>query len=123
GIMITDYHETSGNQYSKEIERAVNNTKEESEFSSVARISYKPAKYNSNYLRASTPKNTMFYGSVISEDDFDQEDIKFARIVGATEISSLMRNSDVIEGWSRITFGTWEVIEPISLATIIDPTL
>jgi len=123
GIMLTDYHNTPENQYSKEIERAVNNTKEEPEFDKVSRISFKPAEYNSSYLRASTPKNTMFYGSVISEDDFDKEEMKYPRIVGSSEISSLMRNSDVIEGWSRLTFGNWEVIEDISLATIIDPTI
>ncbi|MEL0457622.1 hypothetical protein WJN01_15405 [Flavobacteriaceae bacterium SZ-1-7] len=123
GIMLTDYHKTPEGQYSKEIERAVNNTKEEPEFSTVSRISYKPAKFNSNYLRASTPKNTMFYGAVISEEDFDKEEMKYPRIVGASEISSLMRNSDVIEGWSRLTFGNWEVTEDISLATIIDPTI
>jgi len=123
GIMLTDYHDTPEGQYSKEIERAVNNTKEEPEFNEVSRISFKPAKFNSNYLRASTPKNTMFYGSVISEEDFDKEEMKYPRIVGCSEISSLMRNSDVIEGWSRLTFGNWEVIEDISLATIIDPTI
>lgn len=123
GIMLTDYHKTPENQYSKEIERAVNNPKEVPEFNTVSRISYKPAKYNSNYLRASTPKNTMFYGSVISEENFDKEEMKYPRIVGASEISSLMRNSDVVEGWSRMTLGNWEVIEKISLATIIDPTI
>jgi len=123
GIMLTDYHKTPEGQHSKEIERAVNNTKEEPEFSKISRISYKPAKFNSNYLRASTPKNTMFYGAVISEEDFEKEEMKYPRIVGASEISSLMRNSDVIEGWSNLTFGNWEVIEEISLATIIDPTI
>jgi hypothetical protein len=123
GIMLTDYHKTPENHYSKEIERAVNNSKEEPEFNKVSRISFKPAEFNSNYLRASTPKNTMFYGSVISEDDFDKEEMKYPRIVGASEISSLMRNSDVLEGWSRMTLGNWEVIENISLATIIDPTM
>jgi len=122
-IMITDYHKSDENQYPKEIERAVNNTEKEPEFNTVARISFKPAKYNTNYSRASTPRNTMFYGSVISEEDFDKEEIKYARIIGASEVSSLMRNSDVIEGWSRMTFGKWEVTEKISLATIIDPTL
>ena len=121
GIMLTDYNEVE--EDSKEIERAVNNTKEEPEFNTVSRISFKPAQYNTNYLRASTPKNTMFYGSVISDDNLESKDIRYARIVGASEVSSLMRNFDVIEGWSRMTFGKWKVIEKISLATIIDPTL
>ncbi|GAA3523818.1 hypothetical protein GCM10022393_43340 [Aquimarina addita] len=123
GIMLTDYHKTPEGQYSKEIERAVNNTKEEPEFNKVSRISFKPTEFNSNYLRASTPKNTMFYGTVISEKDFDKEEMRYPRIVGTSEIPSLMRNSNVIEGWSRLTFGNWEVIEGISLATIIDPTI
>lgn len=114
-ILLTDFH----NQ--KEIERAVNNTKEEPEFNTVSRISYKPEKYNHSYLRASTPNNTMFYGSVISYTD-DEEEIKNSRIVSATEVSTLMRSSEIIEGWSRITFGKWKVTEQISLATIIDPT-
>lgn len=121
GIMITDYNEVGEN--SKEIERAVNNTKEEPEFNTVSRISFKPAKYNTNYLRASTPKNTMFYGSVISDENLDDEEIRNARIVAAAEVSSLIRNSDVMEGWSRITFGKWKVMEKVSLATIIDPTI
>ena len=114
-ILLTDFHNH------KEIERAVNNTKEEPEFNTVSRISFKPEKFNHNYLRASTPNNTMFYGSVISETDSDDE-IKNSRIVGATEVSTLMRSSEIIEGWSRITFGKWKVKEQISLATIIDPT-
>lgn len=114
-ILLTDFH----NQ--KEIERAVNNTKEEPEFNTISRISFKPEQFNHNYLRASTPNNTMFYGSVISETD-NEDEIKNSRIVGATEVSTLMRNSEIIEGWSRITFGKWKVKEQISLATIIDPT-
>ena len=119
-IMLTDYHENA--EFRKEIERGVNNTKEHPEFNTVSRISFKPAEFNNSYLRASTPTNTMFYGSVISEDLADNSEKKrYARLVGATEISSLMRNSDVIEGWSRMTFGKWEVIEKLSLATIINP--
>lgn len=121
-LMITDFHDTTDAKYPKEIERAVNNSIKEPEFNSGSRISYKPLEYNSNYLRASTPKNTMFYGSVISEIDLNLEEIKNARIVGAMEVSSLIRSSEIIEGWSRMTFGKWVVTEKISLATIIDPT-
>lgn len=117
-IMLTDYNENI--EFRKEIERAVNNSKENPEFNTVSRISFKPAEFNKNYLRASTPKNTMFYGSVISED-LEEDEKKYARLVGAAEVSSLMRNSDVIDGSSRITFGKWEVVENMSLATIINP--
>lgn len=126
-IMLTNLQQPENHQLPIMIERAVNNTKEEPEFSKTSRISFKPAKLNKSYLRASTPKNTMFYGSIISESDLlvtspsDLGKIKDARIVSLSEISSLMRNSDVIEGWSRMTFGLWKIVEKISLATIIDP--
>lgn len=47
----------------------------------------------------------MFCGSVISEVDFVNEEMKYALIVGASEVSSLIRSSDIIEGWNRIDFG------------------
>jgi len=118
-IMLTNYKGKA--EYPKLIERALINTKENPEFNIVSRISYKPAEFNKSYLRASTPKNTMFYGSIIS-DNLQEEEQKYARIVGAAEVSSLIRNSDVIEGWGRLIIGQWQVVEDISLATIINPT-
>ncbi len=115
GIMITDYHKT------KDIERAVNNTKEEPEFNLVSRISYKPAEYNQTFFRASTPNTTMFYGAVLPAQSIETEK-KYARITGMSEISTLLRSHEILEGQSRITFGNWEVSGNISLATIIDPT-
>jgi hypothetical protein len=53
---------------SKEIERAVPNTDNEPVFNTVSRLSYKPQEYNTDFQRASTPDNTMFYGSVIPTD-------------------------------------------------------
>lgn len=116
-IMLTDLHK------GKRLERAVNNSKEEPEFSKISRISFKPPEFNNNYLRASKPKNTMFYGTVFSEDDvITESEMKYERIVGSSEVSTLMRNSEILEGWSRITFGSWIFKDTISLATIIDPT-
>lgn len=116
-IMLTDLHQ------GKRLERAVNNSKEDPEFNNVSRISFKPPEYNNNYLRASTPKNTMFYGTVFSDDDeITEQQMKYERIVGSAEVSTLMRNSEILEGWSRITFGSWVFEDTVSLATIIDPT-
>lgn len=118
-IFVTEYNHTI------EIERAVNNTKDEPEFNSVSRISFKPAQYNHNYLRASTPNNTMFYGSVVPlelQESKDEKERRNARIVGMAEVSTLIRSSEVVEGYSRMTFGKWEVVEQLSLATIIDTT-
>ena len=51
GFMITDYHEKQKNGHEIEFERAVNNTKEEPEFNSVSRISFKPAEFKSKYAK------------------------------------------------------------------------
>ncbi len=116
-IMLTDLHK------GKRIERAVNNSKEEPKFRNISRISFKPAEFNHNYLRASTPKNTMFYGTAFSEDDkITENKMKYERIIGSAEVSTLMRSSEILEGWSGITFGSWILEDTISLATIIDPT-
>jgi hypothetical protein len=37
----------------------------------------------------------MFYGSVISDEDLDEEEKKYARFVGASEVSSLIRSSEI----------------------------
>lgn len=113
-ILLTEFSE------GKEIERAVNNTKEEPEFSEVSRISFKPEIFNHNYLRASTPNNTMFYGTVLSKVENGTEP-QYDKIVSSTEVSSLMRGNEIMEGWSRITYGKWVVKEKLSLATVIDP--
>ena len=115
-LMTTDYRPP------KVIERAVNNTKEEPEFNTTSRISYKPAKFNTEFQRASTPNNTMFYGAVLSEKMSDEE-ITNARIIGACEVTELIRNRELKNGESDITFGKWIVRDKISLATIFDPSL
>lgn len=65
----------------------------------------------------------MFYGTLFSdEDETTEHQKKFERIIGTSEVATLMRNSEILEGWSRITFGRWVFDETVSLATIIDPT-
>lgn len=118
-IMLTDLNEK------KEIERAVNNSKSEPEFTTVSRLSFKPSKFNTTFQRASTPKSTMFYGSVVLQNidrKLSDEEKEHLRIVGFTEVSTLSRSDEILEGRSRITYGKWELKETISLASIIDPS-
>lgn len=122
-FMTYDFHAPNNSQVPIWIVRAVNNTREEPEFNSIARISFKPSAYNNSYLRASTPKNTMFYGSMILPEDFYMNQFKSFQIVASTEVSSLIKNSEILEGLSRITFGKWEIVNKLSLVTIIDPNL
>lgn len=112
-IMMTDYN------YPKEIDRAVNNTEEEPLFSTKSRISYKPQEYNKTHLRASTPDNTMFYASVIPEEQISANEITNARIVGASEVLDLLR--DNTDGERLVTFGKWQIQDLISVITIFDP--
>lgn len=114
-IITTDY------AYPKEFERAVNNTNHEPIFNSKNRISYKPAQYNDTFQRASTPKTTMFYASVIPEKDLTDEEIKYARITGAYETVDLLREN--INGERIVTFGKWQAQGLISVTTIFDPNI
>jgi len=114
-IITTDY------RYPKEIERAVNNTEDEPIFNSKNRISFKPAKYNTTHQRASTPNNTMFYASVIPENNLSKDEIQYARITGAKEVVDLFREN--IDGERTVTFGKWEIQDLISVTTIFDPNV
>ena len=105
---------------SEEIERAVPNTEEEPIFHTVSRLSYKPHKYNTDFQRASTPANTMFYGSVIPAD-LSEKEVYNARIIGAAESCDLIRDETKDDGEKLITFGKWRVKEPLNLVAIIDP--
>lgn len=114
-IVTTDY------AFPKELERAVNNTEDEPVFNSKNRISFKPAQFNTTYQRASTPKTTMFYASVIPEEDLNDDEIKYARITGVYEVVDLLR--DNINGERKVTFGKWQVQDLISVTSIFDPNI
>lgn len=114
-IMKTDY--TVG----KIFERAQRNREGQPDFSTVDRMSYSPPEYNKDFLRASTPDNTMFYGSVL-KDKYTFDDVAYARMVACCETSELLRDNTITEGERIMTLGVWQVKEPISLATIFDPS-
>jgi hypothetical protein len=114
-IMRTEY--TKG----KIFERAQRNKVGEPDFTTVKRMSYAPPEHNIDYLRASTPDHTMFYGSVL-KDLYTVDDVGHTRITACCETSELLRNNEIPEGERVITLGTWQVQETISLATIFDPT-
>jgi|JI61114C2RNA_FD_contig_31_606401_length_2417_multi_10_in_0_out_0_2 hypothetical protein len=113
-LMVTEYNA------SKTFERAVQNTVNEPVFNIISRISFKPAKFNTTYQRASTPAQTMFYCSVIPEPA-DLEVIKYARITGCFECCDLLRDKKSGDGERDITFSKWVSTERISLLTVVDP--
>lgn len=86
-------------------------------FSKISDISYKPAEYNTTYQRASTPKNTMFYGGLISGSRGHSE-LSLNRVIGLLESVPLMRDLSS-SGEQVITYSRWTVTKDISLASII----
>lgn len=84
-------------------------------YSKKSELSYKPQKYNDKCQRASTPNNTMFYGTFVEEGRPIQE----TRIIAATECSSLLRGDKNTSGIEKITFGRWQVVKDINLVTIV----
>jgi hypothetical protein len=85
-------------------------------FSTRSELSYKPAEFNTTYQRASTPRQTMFYGASIPEDLPPAEQAN-ARIIAALETSYLLRTHGQ-EGEQPITFSKWVVTEDIPLVAI-----
>lgn len=114
-IMRTEFHK------GKIFDRAVRIKDDEEDFNTRCRLSYAPTEYNTNYLRASTPENTMFYGSVL-KDNFTIDDHTYTRMTACCETSELLRDSAIAKGERLMIIGTWEVQDSITLATIFDPT-
>lgn len=82
-----------------------------------ASLCYKPQEYNKSYQRASTPNQTMFYGSIIPET-LEHGEIDNERLIVAREASAWIRNDDSC-GTKHITFSKWEVLEDIKLIAIL----
>lgn len=92
---------------------------ESSIFSKATDLSYVPKECNKAYGRASTPKNTMFYGSINIDNNKGLKTLS-EEIVILTESSKLFRESTLHnDGIERITIGKWEVINQIPLISIV----
>ena len=110
GAIITTLHQ------GKEIMRARPNYNGE-RFSKVGELSYKPAEFNKTYQRASTPYNTMFYGSTISEN-IKLGELDITRVIGLFEAIPLVRDP-ASSGEQVITYSKWRVVKDIPLLSII----
>ena len=84
-------------------------------YTSKSDISYKPQIYNDKCQRASTPNNTMFYGTIVEEG----RPIEETRLIAASECSSLLRGGISSLGIEKITFGRWQVTKDINLVAIV----
>lgn len=109
GVIITTLHK------GKKIIRARISEKEP--FKNISELSFKPQEFNHTYQRASTPKHTMFYGSIVPEIAGKTEP-ETARITILFELSEFVRSTETI-GEQGITFSAWEVMDNIELVSLI----
>ncbi|WP_114750036.1 RES family NAD+ phosphorylase [Pleomorphovibrio marinus] len=109
GIIIATLHK------GKRIIRARLSEKES--FKNVSQLSFKPQEFNHSYQRASTPKHTMFYGSMVPEFAGKTEP-ETARITILFELSEFVRSTETV-GEEGITFSSWEVSEDIELLSLV----
>lgn len=86
-------------------------------FFSKCQLTYTPQQFNNNYLRASTPFNSMFYG-IVTTDDSDVKNLIGPRIQCIAEISEWFTNKK-LKGHRRVTFGYWEVKRPLRLYAVV----
>ncbi|HEX7414858.1 MAG TPA: hypothetical protein VF411_12515 [Bacteroidia bacterium] len=87
-------------------------------FSNKTELSYKPAKYNETYQRASTPYTTMFYG-VVTPDNIKNEKIDWSQCIAAYEVSRLLKDDSISEGVQTITFGKWITTKAIPIIPVV----
>jgi hypothetical protein len=85
-------------------------------FTTISELSYKPAKFNTTFQRASTPNTTMFYGCVVPE--FSIGELDNARVTAICEVSKLYRQ-EIECGEEKITFSRWIVTKDIPLIAIV----
>lgn len=85
-------------------------------FTTRDELSYKPARFNKTYQRASTPNQTMFYAGAIPED-IKKGELDNSRVVASVEASSLLRDKGK-EGEQLITFSKWVVTNDIPLLAL-----
>lgn len=92
---------------------------ESNEITSRQQLSYKPKEFNTTYQRASTPSKTMFYGSILPQENTHSE-INSEILVAALESSFLLREPQKFQnGEQKILFGKWRILSTCKLHTIM----
>lgn len=86
-------------------------------FTKKSDFSFKPQKHNSAFQRASTPYQTMFYGSVIP-DKLEPGELDNMRVIGVAETIPMLRDMTK-SGYQKISFGKWFVEDKLELLAIV----
>ncbi len=114
------------NEYADSLIRARPYKEGESTFTLPKDLNYKPQKYNSTYQRASTPKETVFYGclkrfdgELIMTKEGDKEmDNRYVACMEAIRTLSVTDSKALV----KVGFGKWIVTEPIHVIAILNHT-
>ncbi len=85
----------------------------------VSDYSYKPFEKNTEYCRASIPNKSMFYASVVLENNFDSEVRCRLKNICAFETLPLIQDPLSIDK-QKISYGLWQLNGSINLLTILD---
>jgi len=113
GVILTTLHK------GKKIIRARLNNKGETH-DNISKLSYKPQKFNTTYQRASTPKNTMFYGSIVPEGiEISENQTERITVFGELAHSDSFLSDNQSIGEKKITFARFDVEEDVHLVSII----
>lgn len=85
----------------------------------VKRLSYCPAKKNKTFQRASTPQQTMFYGTIgnLAEESYQMN----CEMLAMQESCPLFRDLPIVDGIYRVAVSKWRVLDTISLITLMNP--
>lgn len=87
------------------------------EFFHRKELTYKPKHLNYTYQRASTPQNTMFYGSIISDYYYGHEPDSERYVATLESLPwSLDKN---VKGFQKHTLSRWRVKEDINILAIV----
>lgn len=78
---------------------------------------HKPPEFNTTYQRASTPKQTMFYASLLPEK-LEPGELDMLRLVGFAETMQHLRDKTKC-AYEKISYGRWSVDQEIRLLAII----
>jgi hypothetical protein len=86
-------------------------------FFSKCQLTYKPQQFNNTVQRASTPQNSMFYGSILPEE-INEDEIDEVRVTPSYEAIAWLRDKTK-KGVKRITYTKWIVTQDIKLIAIL----
>jgi len=79
--------------------------------------SFKPQELNKTYQRASTPNETIFYATCVSDNPAPDE-LTNMRVIGVAETVPMLRDKTK-SGLQKISFGRWYVTEDIHLLAVV----